>query len=122
MAFTTSKLQLTDEKLTLLETANKNAANPTPLTTACAEAESMVNDRTSGYDISANWHDRMCRAIAQFELWKNAGPIPDEVQKAHDQALKDLDDIREGKYPLLAQSDTGGSQSSWGSADKIKPR
>src|SRR5207249_11753092 len=109
MGFTTSKLQLTDEKLALLETANKNTANPTPLTTACAEAESMVNDRTSGYNISADWHNRMCRAIAQFELWKHAGPIPDEVLKAYDQAIQDLDDIREGKYPLLAQSDTGGA-------------
>ena len=115
-------LQLTTEKLTLLETANKNATITDPLTKSCNEAESMVNDRTTGYTISADWHNRLVRSIAQFELWKNAGPIPDEVQKSYDQAIADLNDIREGKYPLLANSNTGGRQGSWGSADKIKPR
>src|SRR5881396_577181 len=122
MAFTPDMLQLATEKLILLENANKNETVTDPLGKSCAEAESMVNDRTSGYGISADWHNRMVRAIAQFELWKNAGPIPPEVQKAYDQAIQDLNDIRDGKYPLLAQSDTGGSQARSGSNPKINPR
>jgi|SRR5207302_6533169 len=120
--FAVKELQLTEEKLTLLETANKNLGITDPLTKACAEAESMVNDRTSGYTLTSDWHNRLVRAIAQYELYKNAGPLPDEVQKAYDQTLRELDDIRDGKYPLLAAADTGGAQGNWGSSDKVKPR
>ena|SRR6266480_3632587 len=122
MPFTPDMLLLTQEKLDLLETANSNAGITDPLAKACAEAESMVNDRTSGYTLTSDWHNRLVRAIAQYELYKNAGPLPDEVQKAYDTALRDLDDIRDGKYPLLAAADTGGAQGNWGGSQKINPR
>lgn len=122
MAFTPDMLLLTQEKLGLLQTANTNAGISDPLTKACTEAESMVNDRTTGYQLTTDWHNRLVRAIAQFELWKNAGPIPDEVQKAYDQAIQDLGDIRDGKYPLLAKSDTGAGQAQSGSKTYIPPR
>lgn len=122
MAFTANDLLLTEDEKTLLKKANENLGITDPLTKACTEAESMVTDRLTGYTLSADWKNRLIRAFAQFELYKNAGPVPDEVQKALDQAQRDLDDIREGKYPLLATSDTGSTQADYGSEDKIKPR
>ena len=122
MPFTVSDLLLTEEKLSLLTAALANTGQSDPLGTAIAEAESTVARHTAGFALGDSDSKSLVRRIALRNAYAIAGPVPPEIQSGYDDAMKDLRDIRDGKFARSSEVDTGAGGGNWGADDKIKPR
>ena len=121
MPLTRDQLGLPEKVLLELQDALANAGYVEPFTTAAAEAEAVVTSYTSAYTLAAAHLQRLQRPLVIFDLYSKLGTIPEAVQKAYDEAMKELRDIRDGKFPGLTDA-SGSSTSStgaWGSRTKL---
>lgn len=121
MALTQDQLLLPDAELTALKTALSNAGYPDAIPTAAAEAEAVVTTYTSAFTLSSAHATRLQRPLVIHQLYTLIGAVSEAMQKAYDEAMKELREIRDGKFPGL--EDAGGSTTSstgaWGSKTKI---
>jgi hypothetical protein len=82
---------------------------------------------TAGYALTDDHYKRLVRALAVNELFEKAGAgVPSATEKNNTEALQELRDIRDGKFPALAKAgetaggvSPTGSGSKWGSDDRI---
>jgi phage gp36-like protein len=72
-----------------------------PVAEEIAAACAKVDTYTSGYILPAALATGYARDIAAFQLGKRLAKSTDEQEKAYDRALKELEDIRDGKFPTL---------------------
>jgi len=98
--------------------------DPGPIATAITEQTQKVEDYTLRYAVPADRFNRLLRPLVLWELYKRLGEIPKKRQTAYDEAMKELRDIRDGKFPALALEDPAPEglpegQGNWGSATKI---
>lgn len=123
MAFTESNLLLTERKLTQLTAALANTDIPDPMATCIAEATADVARLTAGFILDDASINGFIRALALFKAYSLCGPVPDDVNKQYDNAMKELNSIARGERPNLPRVPEagGGTQSSggWGSETKI---
>lgn len=95
-----------------------------PIATTIAEQIQKVEDYTLRYNVPALRCKRLCRALVLFELYARLQSIPDKRKAKYDEAMKELRDIRDGKFPDLALEDPAPEglpegQGRWGSKTKI---
>src|SRR5919109_3360835 len=121
MAFVVADLLLTEEKLALLTAALANTGQADPLATAIAEAEATVTRYAAGFPLGEADRKTLVRRLALFNAYGLAGPVPDEIKKAADDAMSELRDIRDGKFARSTETDSGTGGGSYGSDTKIKP-
>jgi hypothetical protein len=121
MPLSREQLGLSEKVLLELRDALSNQGYLEPFTTATDEAAGVVTSYTSAYNLDAQHRNRLERALAVYDLYYKLGSIPEAVQKAYDEAMKELRDIRDGKFPGLASSDgdSAGSTGAWGSRTKL---
>lgn len=121
MALTRDQFGLPEKVLIELQDGLANAGFVEPFTTAAEEAEAVVSSYTSAYTIAAAHSLRLQRALAVYDLYFKLGTIPESVQKAYDEAMKELRDIRDGKFSGLTDADggTANSTGAWGSRTKL---
>jgi hypothetical protein len=121
MPLTRDQFGLAEKVLLELQDALANAGFVEPFTTAAAEAAAVVASYTGAYSLATAHTQRLERALAIFDLYSKLGTIPEAVQKACDEALKELRDIRDGKFSSLQSStgDTANSTGAWGSRTKL---
>ena len=89
-----------------------------------AEQVQKVEDYTLRFDVPELRLKRLTRALVLFELYSRLGSIVEKRQTKYDEAMKELREIRDGKFPDLALEEpppTGASpsQGRWGSKTKI---
>lgn len=121
MPLTRDQFGLPEKVLLELRDALANAGFVEPFTTAAAEAAAVVASYTGAYALAAAHAQRLERALAIFDLYSKLGTIPEAVQKAYDEAMKELRDIRDGKFSGLESStgDATNSTGNWGSKTRI---
>lgn len=125
MAFTKYDLLLDAAKLAQLTKALANTGVADPVQSCVNEGIAEVERLTSGYVIADAAKYGWIRALALFKAYSLAGPVPEDVQKQYDGAIKQLEAIATGAVKNLpvAASESGsnaGAAGKWGSGEKIK--
>ena len=123
-AFTAADLAVSQEFLDEVTVALQSTGLDTPIQTILDECSGMVSDYTARYTLEDSRYRRLVRALALEKLHQLLNAVPDGIKKAADDALQELRDIRDGKFPtLLAAEDPGipiqPARGDWGSATKI---
>ena len=115
------QLGLPEKVLLELTDALANAGYTDPYPSACAEAAATVTRYTSAYSLAAADLQRLERALVLYDLYSHLGSVSDAVKDAYEKAMSELKDIRDGKFPGLASSDSSssGSTGAWGSRTKL---
>jgi hypothetical protein len=126
MAFTESNLLLTDDKKAQLTAALSNGDVADPLGTCIAEASSDVARLTAGFVLDDNSINGFTRALALFKAYSLCGPVPDDIQKQYDDAIKELNSIARGdrlnipRVPAPATPQNTSATGSYGGAKRIR--
>jgi len=126
MAFTDDDLLLSPDKAAQLTKALATIGVADPLQYLCDEATADVARFTTGYVLSAESTRSFIRSLALFRAYSKAGPVPADVQRDYEAALKELEAIAKGERPNLARTppETGEEPATgnWGSSTQIKGR
>lgn len=101
--------------------------DPDPITVTITEQRQKVDDYTRRFDLPPDREKRLIRALALFELMARLGAIPEKRQTKYDEAMKELRDIRDGKFPDLLRKDPAPAGLSdvrgrFGSQPRLAPR
>lgn len=101
-----------------------NQGDPDPITTTIAEQVQKVEDYTLRYNVPEARSNRLVRALVLYELAARLGTIPEKRKIKYEEAMKELRDIRDGKFKDLALEEPppaglSTGQGAWGSADKV---
>lgn len=126
MAFTEQDLLVDISQKELDGIAKKlvNEGDPEPIATTITEQVGKVEDYTLRYDVPDLRHKRLTRALVLYELFARLGGIPKDREKKYEEAMKELRDIRDGKFPDLAIEDPApeglpSTSGKWGGKDTI---
>lgn len=106
MAFLKDQLLLAANKVAQLTGALATPTVADPLQSLCDEAAADVARMTTGYIIDDVSTRNFVRSLALYRIYGKAGPIPPDVKTDHDDALKELQAIAEGKRPSLPRTPT----------------
>ena len=126
MSFTTtvteSDLNLPDETIAQIEAALANTDNPDPVGDAITRQLGVVNDYTLRYAMPDERVIRLVRPLVLWDLYTNPalGGMPPNVDAGYKAAIKELGEIRDGKFHDLALANPSdpnlaGPLGGWGS-------
>jgi hypothetical protein len=117
--FVKTDLLVSQARIDQITSALANATQTDPITAMIAEEMARVDNLTNKLLDDASYK-RLVRALVMWKLFATGsiGPMPDEIKHGYEEALKELNDIRDRKQanPALVGSPSG----QWGSTDKVK--
>ncbi|HXG46045.1 MAG TPA: hypothetical protein VNO52_00340 [Methylomirabilota bacterium] len=123
MPFAESDLNLPQAQIDQIKAHLANTGQENAFVLQMTEAEGKVDDFTRGYDVADTLRRRLWRALVNYQLWALLQSIPPAVESAYKEAMQELTDIRDGRFPHLPRktpaTDTGLGRGNWGGADKI---
>jgi hypothetical protein len=126
MAFTEQDLlpDISQEELDGIAKELVTPGDPEPIETTITEQEQKVEDYTKRYDVPELRQFRLVRALVLYELYSRLGTIPQKRKDKYEEAMRELRDIRDGKFPDLALEDPPPDglpegQGRWGSDTRI---
>lgn len=96
---------ISDKELTTLTTKLVNDGDPAPVDTAIARAAAVVTRYTERYVLPAEQENGYVRDLALFFINPRLQAIPEKRQKAYDNTMRELREIRDGKFKDLPQAD-----------------
>lgn len=79
--------------------------DPVPIDSTITEQKEKMERFIHLYEVDDNWQKSLLRALVLWELYKRLGSIPEKRQKAYDEAMKTLREIRDGKFKTLPLRD-----------------
>ena len=127
MTFTESDLTTDISRKELDGIAKKlvEDGDPEPIATTISEQSRKVADYTRRYVLDEERQRRLIRALVLFELTSRVGSIPDKRQTKYDAAMKELEGIRDGKFPDLqlvspVPSDISPARGAWGGKKRFR--
>lgn len=99
--------------------------DPDPIATTIAEQAQKVEDYTLRYNVPLDRAKRLVRALVLYELYARLSSPPEKRKYKYEEAMKELRDIRDGKFPDLAIEDPPPAglpkgKGAWGSKCKIQ--
>lgn len=105
VAFTRSDLltDISDKELTALTTKLVVSGDPDPLATAIERGRGAIDLYAGRWLLPVDWEKRLICAIALWEMVARVGVIEDKRQKAYEEAMKTLRDVRYVKFPNLTE-------------------
>ena len=114
-----SDLLLSQKTLEELFRARLNRGLAQPITEVIAEMAGLVRDYTGRYELPADRWRRLVRCLAVHQLLSfPGGAVPESVQRDHDAALRELEDIRDGRFADLLPPNPSASEAApraaWG--------
>lgn len=127
MTFLSTDLLVKQDELDGITAALANATITDPIASAIAQAQAQLEVYTGRYVVPDNWQKKLVRALALHDLYAQIGQIPPQRQAAYDAALKELEAIRDGKFPTLEEAEPAPgtlstADGSYGSETKFNPR
>ena len=124
--FTAPQLNLPDDVIAQIEAALANADNPDPIGDAITQQLQVVNDYTLRYAMPDERVIRLVRPLVLWSLYSNPalGAMPPNVDSGYKAAMKELQDIRDGKFHDLALANPSdpnlaGPLGGWGSKHRV---
>ena len=125
MPYTTIDLGLPSTEITQIETRLETLSG-TDIATVMAEQEGKVDQYTASYTLDAARRKRLWRPLAIYELYVLLKMVSDAVRRAYEDAMKELEAIRDGKFastlPASATPPTVAGGGAWGGKTKILGR
>lgn len=117
-------VDISQEELDGIAKTLVTGGDPEPIETTIEEQIQKVEDYTLRYELPDIRAKRLVRALVLHELYSRLGVIPDKRVRKYDEAMKELIDIRDGKFTDLAIEDPApdglpGATGDWGSSEKI---
>lgn len=127
LTFTKDDLLLPAIILSAVQTELATESRPDPVGDVVTGAARTVETYTARYTIDQDWAARLFRAIAHNEIFALIGQRTQQHKDEADSAMKELRDIRDGKFPDLAVAEeapatTPVQTGAWGSQTKFKAR
>lgn len=119
---TVHDLLIPDAELSQLTTALANAGVVQPLDDIVAWAEQVVADHSIGYTLAPLRIQGFVRDLTIWRAYTLAGAVSENQTKAYDAAMRELRDIRDGKFPLPASTTApvpAAKSGNWGSNTKL---
>lgn len=92
------KSALTNEQITRSKTKMGEGESLDPVAEEISAALAKVDTFTAGYEIHASLLTGWTRDIAAFQVAKRLDTPTEHQVKAYDRALKELEDVRDGKF------------------------
>lgn len=124
--FTVDDLLLSPDKAAQLTKALATMGVAEPLQYLCDEAAADVARLTTGYVLDAASVRGFVRSLALFRAYAKAGPVPADVSRDLDAAMKELEAIAKGERPNLPRVEAAEGEASasgkWGSKTAISGR
>ncbi len=120
MSFAKSDLHVSQDDQDKITAALANATVTDPIQSTIAEEVQTVNDYPSRYTLAAERHQRLVRALALYKLYALIGDVSKARADDFDNAMEELMDIRDGKFPELTLAGSAASAGSWGSQTRLK--
>ncbi len=126
MPFTSSDLLLSDSELAQITDALENTGENDPIARVLAECEAVVADYTARFELTEARRLRLVRGLAPAELYRLAsGTVPEHHEKMREATMRELEGIRDGKFPDLAPAQTQptpAARAKWGSRTRLRSR
>jgi hypothetical protein len=126
MAFEETDLNVSQAEIDDLKAALANTGTTNAFVNAMAETEQKVRTFTSARTVPEETLQRLWRVLVLYALNGLVGPMPPYRKEAADKADKELEAIRDGKfpqYPLITSSDLSVPViGAWGSGTKVELR
>jgi phage gp36-like protein len=97
------KSALTNEQITRSKTKMGEGETLDPVAEEISAALAKVDTYTTGYEVPESLLTGWARDIAAFHVAKRLDTPTDYQIKAYERALKELEDIRDGKFPNLTK-------------------
>ena len=95
------KSALTNEQIVTARTKSILPGDPDPVAEEIGAAVAKVETYTAGYIVNEFLLTGYARDIAAHQVGKRLGTPTDSQVRAYERALKELEDIRDGKFPNI---------------------
>ena len=127
MPFTESDLNLPQAEIDQIKAALVNTGIANAYTNTMTEQEAKVDEYTAAYTIGSDRKRRLWRPLVIHQLYVLIKMVSEDTRKAYEDAMKELEGIRDGKFtttltPAAAPPTPAGGGGKWGSETKISPR
>lgn len=119
MSFTASDLLIGQREVNVITQTLTNEGNPDPIGQAINSAVQSVEAYISGWTVSEDRKNQFIRTIALYYLYALMQLPSNPREKAYEQTMQELRDIRDGKFPNLAATTAGSAGSKWGGEKNI---
>ncbi len=120
MSFAKSDLHVSQDEQDKITAALANATVTDPLQNTIDEEVQTVTDFTSRYTLANERHQRLVRALVLYKLYSLIGDVSKARSDDFDNAMQELRDIRDGKFPELTLADSVAAAGAWGSQTRLK--
>jgi len=126
MTFTRSDLlvDMSEKELSALTQKLVELGDPDPITNTITEQQARMERYFHVYVVPDDWQKTILRALVLWRLVQRVGAIQEKRQKSYDEAMKELQGIRDGKFHFLGlktpvPTDVTGYRGRSGSKPKI---
>lgn len=111
MTFTRTDLKadaggIAEKELAPLTQKLVETGDPDPITTTIAEQQARMERYIHRYVVDDLWQKSLLRALVIWRLYQRIATIPEKRQKAYDDAMRELREIRDGKFPDVPLKET----------------
>lgn len=119
---------ISNKELTALTTRLVEVGSDARVETTIPEAVQRVEDYTARYVVPDGVLKRLCRALVLWEIYKPLASIPEKRRQAYDDAMRELREIRDGKFASVYPSrdidpaPAASGKGRWGSEAKFNTR
>lgn len=112
--------EISDRELTMLVARVLHAGDANPEVAAIARAQATLDRHAARYALDDDTRKGFLSDLALYYLCARVADIPANRQVAYDETMRELRDIRDGKYPDLPLSDPGAGGGRWGSQEHVR--
>lgn len=107
MTFERSDLlvDISDKELDPLATKLVQMGDPDPIASTIAEQQARMERYIHLYVVPDDWQRTLLRALVLWRIYQRIESIPEKRQKSYDDALKELTQIRDGKFKTIPLAD-----------------
>lgn len=112
--------EISDRELTTLVARVLHAGDADPEAAAIARAQATLARYAARYTLDDDTRKGFLSDLTLYYLSARVADIPANRQAAYDQTMRELRDIRDGKYPDLPLANAGADEGRWGSREGVR--
>lgn len=111
--------EISDRELTTLVSRVLHAGDADPEAAAIARAQATLDRHAGRYLLDDDTQKGFLSDLALYYLCARVADIPPNRQAAYDETMRELRNIRDGKYRDLPLADAGQDTGHWGSRERL---
>ncbi len=111
--------EISDRELTTLVARVLHAGDTDPEAAAIARAQGTLDRYAGRYALDDDTQKDFLRDLTLYYLCARVADVPPNRIAAYDETMRELRDIRDGKYLDLPVVGDGGEEGRWGSRERL---